>query len=153
MEILNFTSVRPEWIDYNGHMNVAWYVAAMDQATDLLWEALGLGTRFRARGRATFAAECWIGYRRELFEGAPLSARCWLLAHDAKRLLVRCQLLHADEGFLASEAEWLALGIDLETRRVAPWPADVVRNFEAFAARHPLPPDGPPPRLAITGNR
>jgi acyl-CoA thioester hydrolase len=153
MEFLNFATVRREWIDFNGHMNVAYYVLALDQATDLMWEELGLGRDFRARGRTTFAAECWIGYRRELFEGAPLSASCWLIAHDAKRILVRSHLLHATEGWLASEGEWLILGVDLATRRVAPWPEDIVRNLQAFAARHPEPAGAPPPRLAITGNR
>lgn len=153
MEFARFGSVLPGWIDFNGHMNVAYYVLALDQATDLMWETLGLGPAFRARGRTTFAAECWIGYRRELFEGAPLSARCWLVGFDAKRILVRSHLLHATEGWLASEGEWLILGVDLATRRVAPWPDDILRNFEAFAARYPEPPDAPPPRLAITGSR
>jgi acyl-CoA thioester hydrolase len=153
MEFPHFGTVRPEWIDFNGHMNVAFYVLALDQATDLLWEELGLGTRFRARGRTTFAAECWIGYRRELFNGAPLSARIWLAGFDDKRMLLRTHLFHATEGFLASEGEWLVLGVDLATRRVAPWPADILENFRAFAERHPLPPEAPPLRLSITGNR
>ena len=50
MEFPHFGTVRPEWIDFNGHMNVAYYVLALDQATDLLWEVLGLGPAFRARG-------------------------------------------------------------------------------------------------------
>jgi acyl-CoA thioester hydrolase len=153
MEFPAFGTVRPEWIDHNGHMNVAYYVLALDQATDLLWETLGLGPAFRARGRTTFAAECWIGYRRELFEGQTMSARCWIMEFDAKRLLVRSTLTHADQGWLASEGEWLILGVDLATRRVAPWPDDILANFAAFAARHPLPADAPPPRQRITGNR
>jgi acyl-CoA thioester hydrolase len=153
MHFDSFATVRPDWIDFNGHMNVAYYVLALDQATDLMWDQLGLGPKFRERGRTTFAAECWIGYRRELFEGAPLSARCWLIAHDTKRVLVRSHLLHATEGWLASEGEWLILGVDLATRRVAAWPDDIVANFHAFAARWPQPVGAPPPRLAITGNR
>ena len=153
MRFENFGTVRPDWIDHNGHMNVAYYVLALDQATDLMWDQLGLGPKFREGGRTTFAAECWIGYRREMFEGMPMSAECWLLAHDAKRILVRSHLTHATEGWLASEGEWLILGVDLATRRVAPWPDDIVANFEDFARSHPLPADAPPPRLAITGNR
>jgi acyl-CoA thioester hydrolase len=153
MEFKSFGAVRPDWIDHNGHMNVAYYVLALDQATDLLWETIGLGPAFRQRGRTTFAAECWIGYRRELFEAQPMSARCWIMAFDEKRLLVRSNLAHATEGWLASEGEWLILSIDLATRRVVPWPADVLANFAAFAARFPLPADAPPPRQRIAGNR
>ena len=35
--------VPPEWIDANGHMNLAYYVVLFDQATDLLYDELGVG--------------------------------------------------------------------------------------------------------------
>lgn len=153
MRFANFATVRPEWIDYNGHMNVAYYVLALDRAADLTCAALSIGDSFRARGRTTFAAECWIGYRRELMQDAPLSAQCWLLAYDAKRLLLRANLHHAVEGWLACEAEWLILSIDLSTRRVAPWPDDTLLTFAAFTREHPLPAGAPPARQSLSGNR
>ena len=36
-------NVRPEWIDYNGHMNVGYYLVAFDQATERLCEHFGVG--------------------------------------------------------------------------------------------------------------
>ena len=37
-------TVPPEWIDYNGHMNVAYYTMAFDQAADEILEGyLGVG--------------------------------------------------------------------------------------------------------------
>ncbi len=35
-------TVRPEWIDDNGHMNLAYYVLVFDGATDLICEAVSL---------------------------------------------------------------------------------------------------------------
>ena len=50
-------TVRPDWVDHYGHMNMAFYLAVFDMATDQLWPRLGLGPGFRARGLGTFAAE------------------------------------------------------------------------------------------------
>ncbi len=32
------TCVKPEWIDHNGHMNVAFFVLAFDEATDAAYK-------------------------------------------------------------------------------------------------------------------
>ena len=61
--------VRPEWVDHYGHMNLAWYLAVFDMATDRIWPSLLLGRPFRARGLGTFAAESWVAYRREVMDG------------------------------------------------------------------------------------
>ena len=62
-------TVRPEWIDYNGHLNLAYYVMLFDQATDALWDALGIGVTAKAAGHSTFAAESHILYKSELLAG------------------------------------------------------------------------------------
>lgn len=137
------TRVKPEWVDHYGHMNLAYYLVAFDMATDVLWPKLGLGRVFRERGLGTFAAESWQGYTREVLEGAPLAATSEVLAHDAKRLLVRHVLLHAEEGWQVAENEVLYLCVDLNARRVAAWPEDVVALMAAGAT------GAPAKRLAI----
>lgn len=135
--------VRPEWVDHYGHMNLAYYVVAFDLATDALWPGLGLGPAFRAQGLGTFAAENWVAYKREVTEGMPLAASSEVLAHDAKRLLLRHRLFHATEGWESAECELLFLCVDLERRKVTEWPAAVRAAFAAAPA-------GPPPqRLAL----
>lgn len=123
--------VRPEWVDHYGHMNLAWYLAVFDMATDRLWPRLRLGRGFRAQGLGTFAAESWVAYRREVKLGDPLDCAGEVLAHDEKRLLIRHRMRHAEEGWEVAECEFLFLCVDLERRKVAPWPA---ANAEAFAA-------------------
>jgi acyl-CoA thioester hydrolase len=121
--------VRRDWVDHYGHMNLAYYLVAFDLATDALWPALNLGDSFRARGLGTFAVESWQGYAREVVLDAPLAAESEVLAYDAKRLLVGHRLFHAEEGWLSAENEVLFLCVDLATRRVAPWPEDVIERF------------------------
>lgn len=129
--------VRPEWVDHYGHMNLAYYLVAFDLATDALWPALGLGQSFREGGLGTFAVESWQGYRRELLLDAPLSAGSAVLDFDAKRLLVAHRLHHADEGWLAAENEVLFLCVNLQTRRVASWPDDILARFAAAKSGQP----------------
>ena len=93
--------VRPDWVDSYGHMNMAFYLAVFDMATDQLWPHLGLGPGFKARGLGTFAAETWVNYLREVREGMPLVCTNEVLAYDAKRLLAVHRMLHAEEGWLA----------------------------------------------------
>lgn len=131
--------VKPGWVDHYGHMNLAYYLVAFDLATDALWPSLGLGRDFHARGLGTFAAESWQAYTREVTEGAPLAFDSQVLAWDAKRLLCRHVMLHAGEGWQASENEVLYLCMDLGTRRVGAWPEDVLARFAAA-------PSGPPAR-------
>jgi len=82
-------TVRPDWVDNNGHMNMGFYLVVFDMACDTLWADLGLGAPFRARGFTTFAAETWVNYVRELHAGQPLTSTSEVLGHDAKRLLCR----------------------------------------------------------------
>jgi acyl-CoA thioester hydrolase len=135
--------VKPGWVDHYGHMNLAYYLVAFDLATDALWPALNLGEEFRARGLGTFAVESWQAYRREVLLDMPLAAESEVLAYDAKRLLLAHRLYHAEEGWLSAENEVLFLCVDLNTRRVASWPEDVLARFAAAKV------DRAPQRLAL----
>lgn len=135
--------VKPEWVDHYGHMNLAYYLVAFDLATDAMWPSLELGDGLRARGLGTFAVESWQGYVREVVLDAPLAADSAVLAFDAKRLLIRHRLYHAEEGWLSAENEVLFLCVDLTSRRVAAWPEDALAAFAAARAEEA------PKRLAL----
>jgi acyl-CoA thioester hydrolase len=125
--------VRPDWVDSYGHMNMAFYLAVFDMATDALWPRLGLGAAFNAKGLGTFAAETWVNYVREVREGMPLDCESEVLAFDKKRLIGLHRMRHAAEGWLAAENEVLYLCVDLSARRVTDWPPEVVERFAAEA--------------------
>lgn len=119
--------VKPEWIDINGHMNVAYYVLAFDLAVDTLWVQFGINDEYIRNTRgSTFAVECHISYLRELKEGEPYCITSQILAYDAKRIHQFQRMYHADDKYLAATAEWMNLHVDLDTRRVTAWPDDVL---------------------------
>jgi acyl-CoA thioester hydrolase len=136
-------TVRPEWIDYNDHMNVAYYVLAFDWAVDAFFDYIGLDEAYRKRhGATTFAAECHVTYRREVRAGDPLRFTARLIDYDAKRLRYLMEMYHDREGYLAATCEWLSLHVDLASRRVAPMAAELAERLAALhaAQRHQPPP-------------
>lgn len=129
--------VRPDWIDHNGHLNLAYYVVLMDAATDAVWNAVGLGAAYQsATGCGTFAVETHTMYVAELREGDSTEARSFLLDVDAKRLHVAHELLKAGDGAVAARQELIYLNVDLTTRRVVPWRAETLATLQAACHAH-----------------
>ena len=129
--------VLPEWIDWNGHMNVGFYVVAFDKATDTLCQQLGIGWEYtRDKLGMTFVLEAHVTYDREVKEGDPLRIATQILDHDDKRLHFIHMMYHRTEGFLAATTELMLMNIDFETRRSAPWPAWAKARIEKIAPLH-----------------
>jgi acyl-CoA thioester hydrolase len=132
MEMPQFEGVvLPAWIDANGHMNLAYYVVLFDQATDLVYDMLGVGQAYRdATGNSTFTAETHTLYEREVVVGERVRVVPHLLGADAKRLHYFHEMYHAEAGYRVAAQELIALHIDLSVRRVAPFPEDVSARLQ-----------------------
>ncbi|MCW2307008.1 thioesterase family protein [Rhodobium gokarnense] len=126
-------TVLPEWIDYNGHLNMAYYNVLFDTAIDEFFLAAGLGPDYVASENASFfTVEAHICYVRELAEGAPVHVESRILDVDDKRLHSWQELYHAEEGFLSATSEQMFLHVDMESRRTAPWPAPIRERLDAL---------------------
>lgn len=140
---LHRETVRPEWIDYNGHMNVAYYLLAFDHATDAVLDRFGIGKAYvAAENRSVFVVDAHLTYAREVTEGTPLRFESLLLGADAKRLHLFHEMRHAEEGWLAATAEFMLLHVDLGTRKTSPFPPAVAAALTEQAtahAAHPRP--------------
>ena len=129
--------VEPDWIDYNGHMNVAYYVLVFDRATDAFLDYLGLDEALRdAAGSSTFSVEAHITYQREVVEGDPLRFTTQLLGYDEKQIHYLHRMYHAEAGFLASTVEWMTLHVDLNLRKVGPMPPQIQARLAEVMASH-----------------
>jgi acyl-CoA thioester hydrolase len=129
--------VEPAWIDYNGHLNMAFYNLLIDRAVDEAFEMVGLGQDYvTERNASYFTAEAHVRYVRELKVQAPVRTSIQLLDYDDKRIRFFCELHHAVEGWLSATSEQLALHVDLATRRVSPWPDDILERLAAMKAAH-----------------
>ncbi len=135
--------VRPEWIDYNGHMNVAYYVLAFDLATDAFLDHIGLDRDYKKETNCTtFVVDMNVCYLGEVLEGDRLRFSTQLLNADGKRLHYFHRMYHAEKGYLAATNELMTVHINLDTRRVAPLRDDLQQRIALLRERHaalPLP--------------
>lgn len=129
--------VRPEWIDHNGHLNLAYYIVLFDEATDALWQAVGLGEAYRANtGCGTFAVEAHTLYLSELLEGDATDAISLVLDVDAKRLHIAHELVRQRDQVTVARQELMYLTVDLSTRRSVSWPAETLAGLQAARRAH-----------------
>ena len=133
--------VRPEWIDYNGHMNVGYYHVAFDVAAEPFFQWLGLTPEFRKQhNSSTFALESHLHFHREVKQGDRLRFESRLIDSDQKRLHYYQEMFHADEGYLAATYESLSVHMDMSLRRIAAMPeALYLRTQKILAAHKTLP--------------
>ncbi|MFJ5369847.1 thioesterase family protein [Bosea sp. CER48] len=133
--------VEPQWIDYNGHLNMAYYHVLFDRAVDEVFSLVGLTRDYvETRHASTFTAECHILYKRELTEGDLVRVTAQLIGFDDKRLHYYLEMRHAHEGWLAATSENLSLHVDMINRKVTPFPADILANIALMKAAHSMMP-------------
>jgi acyl-CoA thioester hydrolase len=134
---------EPQWIDYNGHLNMAYYNVLFDRAVDEVYELIGLGPDYlKQTAHSTMVAEMHVRYLREVSEKDPLRVTVQLLAYDAKRIHLFEQLVHATENWVSATCETMTLHVDMTAKKVAPFPGSVMTLIERMKVAHaglPLP--------------
>lgn len=128
-------TIDPAWIDWNGHLNMAYYNVMFDRAVDGLLARVGITADYvRDRSGSIMTAEIHVRYLREVFLETPVVVRIRILGLDDKRLHLFSELIHAEEGWISATSEQMNLHVDMSARRVAPWPADIRSSLEAMWA-------------------
>jgi acyl-CoA thioester hydrolase len=127
--------VEPEWVDYNGHLNMAYYHVMFDRALDRALDHFAVGPGYAPKSPWTvFTAEVHVRYLAEVLPAARLRVDILALAVDDKRLHTFQTLCDAETGRLHATSEQMLLHVGLETRKVSPFPADARARLEAWVA-------------------
>jgi len=136
--------VEDQWIDYNGHFNMAYYNVLFDRAGDEAFAAVGLGPDYvNARNASFFTLESHNTYLRELHAGDSVRIETQFLECDAKRVHYVQQMYQAEEGWLSCVTELIVMHVDMAAKKSAPFPPDVMEKIEAMCSAHkvlPVPP-------------
>jgi acyl-CoA thioester hydrolase len=141
--------VEQNWIDYNGHLNMAYYNVLFDRCVDEAYELLGIGLDYlNTHKHSTFTAEAHVRYLREVHEGDSVRVTFQLLAYDAKRVHYFQQLFHATDGWVSATSENMTLHVNMTTKKVVPFPERVIRTLSHMKAAH-----GRLPRPEAAGRR
>ncbi|NRB02312.1 MAG: thioesterase family protein [Rhodobacteraceae bacterium] len=128
-------SVEPAWIDYNGHLNMAYYNVLFDRCADEIYDQLGFGPDYQQSGYTTYTAEFHVCYVRELHVHDNVNVTMQLVDMDEKRFHTYQEIIHED-GWLAATAEAMALHIDQSGPRVAPMPPHILSRMTALYDAH-----------------
>ncbi|MDA8372241.1 MAG: thioesterase family protein [Nocardiopsaceae bacterium] len=128
--------IRPEWIDYNGHLSEAYYVLVFGFATDAMMDRIGLDAAYRQRtGCSLYTVEAHIRYLREVGQGREVEITTRVLGVGAKKVRF-CHEMRLDGDLRATE-ELMALHVDQAAGGAVPFPPDVAERLAASVEEAP----------------
>ncbi len=134
---LHREKVRQEWIDYNGHLNMGFYLLAFDHATDAFLDYIGLGEEYASNGDGTtFSLEAHVSYLAEVRHNDLLRFETYVFDFDEKRIHYAHAMYHDTEDYLASTNELVTLHVNRLKRRSAPMPSAVLGLLSLIKTAH-----------------
>ena len=135
---LTTKKIIKEWTDYNGHMNVAYYVLIFD-----LYGAEFLMTKFemgehsaKTTKKSTMVVESHITYNKEVKENDVVDINLIYVDHDKKRIQYKFEMIHKTKKYLASTMEILALYVDLGERKVAEFEDKKIKIMDDYILKN-----------------
>ena len=134
-------SIESQWIDYNGHFNMAYYNVLFDRDSDVGLALIGLGPAYVAQtGNSYFTLEAHISYLRELHPQDEVQITIQILDFDAKRLHYVQIMHHAKEGWVACVTENIVMHVGMASKKSSAFPPDVLEKIRlAHEAHKSLP--------------
>ena len=131
---LSSQKIIKDWIDYNNHMNVSYYLLIFDKfGADVLNDTFKMGENSaKTTGKSTMIVESNITYNQELKIDDVVDVNLVFFNHDKKRLQYKMEMIHKKKKFLASTIEVLALYVDLNTRKVAEFENEKIQIMDDY---------------------
>ena len=135
--ILKTDKVIKEYTDYNGHLNVAYYVRIFDIAADVMLDNFKMGGESaKQNSKTTFVAEMHTIYKQEVRLGEEVETHITYLNHDKKRIQYRLSMFHKEKKYLAATNEILSLYVDLSKRKVVEFDLDRLKIMDDFIKKN-----------------
>ena len=135
--ILKSEKVIKEWTDYNGHLNVAFYVHIFDIAADVMLDNFKMGGESAKKDKkTTFVAEMYTAYKQEVRLGEEVETHLTYIDHDKKRIHYRLSMFHKEKKYLAATNEVLSLYVDLDKRKVSEFDPDRIILMDDFMKKN-----------------
>ena len=135
--ILKTEKVIKEYTDYNGHLNVAFYVRIFDIAADIMLDNFNMGARSAKKDqKTTFVAEMHTIYNQEVRLGEEVETHLTYVDHDKKRIHYRLSMFHKEKKYLAATNEVLSLYVDLASRKVSEFDSDRINLMNSFIKKN-----------------
>ncbi|GAA4536763.1 thioesterase family protein [Amycolatopsis samaneae] len=125
-------TVRPEWIDYNGHLSEAFYVLVFGDATTNLMDVVGLDARYRDEtGASLYTVEAHIRYLREVGPESTLDVTTVVLDLGARKARI-CHEMRVGGELVATEE---ILAVHVAEGGAAPFPGPIAEQLRNYRTR------------------
>ena len=136
--LLSSQKIIKEWIDYNDHMNVSYYLLIFDKfGADVLNDNFKMGEySAKTTGKSTMIVESNITYNQELKVNDEVEVNLVYFNHDKKRLQYKMEMIHKKEKYLASTIEVLSLYVDLNTRKVCEFEDEKIKIMDNYIQKN-----------------
>ena len=135
--LLKTFEVKQEWVDYNNHMNMAYYVLVFDQAWEVALEKFKMGgTAAKDLNRSTMVVETNTKYLNEVKEGEEVDVNLTYFDHDKKRLHIKMEMIARSTKKISASMEWISLYIDLSKRKVTEFENEKVKLMDEFIKKN-----------------
>jgi acyl-CoA thioester hydrolase len=128
--------VKPEWVDYNGHMSESCYLLVFGDQSDAFFRMIGIDEAYRARGYSLYTVQTMICNVQEASEGEALALHLHLVDANDKRLHLFHSMFNAASGDLLATCEQMLVHVDMAHSRSCAMPADLAQRVQAIVAAH-----------------
>ena len=129
--VTNLKKVLPEWIDYNGHMNVAYYTLAFDDALDDFLDKIGIGEDYVTEFQnGPYALQANYHYFDELMVNEEFRVRIFLVGITEKCFHAAMEMFNENSGVVSAVCEQITMNVDLTLRKSNKYPDWVREKFD-----------------------
>ena len=135
---LSSQKVIKDWIDYNNHMNVSYYLFIFDKfGADVLNDKFKMGEHSaKTTGKSTMIVESNITYNQELKIDDEVDVNLVYFDHDKKRLQYKFEMIHKSKKYLASTMEILSLYVDLDKRKASEFEEEKIKIMDNYISEN-----------------
>jgi len=132
---LKSQKIIKEWVDYNNHLNMAYYILIFDQALEVMLEKFKMGAdSAKNEKRSTMVVETNTKYISEIKQEDEVDIMLTFFDHDKKRLHLKLEMIEKKTKKISSSIEWLSLYVNLETRKVSEFENQKIKIMSNFIA-------------------
>ena len=131
--LLSTTKIINDWTDYNGHMNLAFYILVFDKGAEKILSKFKMGERSaKTTKKSTMAVESHTTYNNEVKENEEVDVYISYFNHDKKRLHYKLEMYEKSKNILSATTEVLSLYMDLNIRKVVEFENEKVMIMDQF---------------------
>ena len=130
---LKSQTIIQEWVDYNNHLNMAYYILVFDQAWEIMLEKIKMGADSAKNSkRSTMVVETHTQYISEVKENDEVDIMLTYFDHDKKRLHLKLEMIEKKTQKISATMEWISLYIDLNLRKVTEFENEKIKIMDEF---------------------